>query len=142
MTAATPSSGQLITDTPPCSQPSTARSCSARRSLETRRNVTTAPAKDVSTTPASRTVRTVVRPRGTRGWRAWALLEERRVNELRVRRGGLTDARTRPVDEVRIDREDAVGLDRGDDRPALSRRDVAGFGGVRVRRENDDLGIA
>ena len=61
-TAATPSSCQLITETPPCSQPRTARSLRARRSLETRMNVTSAPAKDVRTTPPRRTVSTVVGP--------------------------------------------------------------------------------
>src|SRR5438067_988155 len=77
-----------------------------------------------------------------RGSIASALPEELRVNELRVCLGGLAHARTRPVDEVRIDREDAVVLYRGDDRPALPPRDIDRLRGVRVRRENDDLGIA
>src|SRR2546425_643144 len=61
-TAATASSLQLITEIPPCNQPRTARRRSASRSLDTRTSVTSAPANDVSTTPARRTVSTVVLP--------------------------------------------------------------------------------
>src|SRR6266852_8484804 len=63
------------------------------------------------------------------------------MNELRVCLRGLPDAGPRSVDEVRVDGEDPVALDRRDDRPALSRCDVAGLRRVRVRGENDDLGV-
>src|SRR5438309_2515801 len=62
--------------------------------------------------------------------------------ELRVRLGRFADPRPWPVDEVWVDGEDAVVLDRRDDRPALSRRDVTGLRGVRVRGEDDDLRVA
>src|SRR5438094_9252571 len=53
------------------------------------------------------------------------------MNELRVRLRRLADARSGPVDEVRVDREDSVVFHRGDDRPALSGRDVTRLGGIR-----------
>src|SRR5438309_4324786 len=62
--------------------------------------------------------------------------------ELRVRLGRFADPRPWPVDEVWVDGEDAVVLDRRDDRPALSGRDVTGLRGIRVRGEDDDLRVA